>query len=284
MTVTKEFWILVDQGLCNRFRVFLSAIGFCELTKRHLVICWPLRINTGITERIQRILSFQPDPARFQACISDLWQHQYREASLSDWKQMLKRPEATRSTFPPDAKCDANLVYLETIHAFFHILPHSPKEYVTTLQLIPELSDRVRRFSDIKKGHWPLIGIHIRSNCAHPNTITHSPLSWFEKRIEEMQGKYPNALFYLSCDSAFVSTSLLHSFPGLIYEHCRPPAYNSRAGIQKALVDLYILAKMDYILGSYYSSFSSLACYLQGEVGYEDSKVQIGTLPQSVEI
>jgi len=83
-------------------------------------------------------------------------------------------------------------------------------------------------------------------------------------RIQQLRATYPDARFFLSCDSADVSRRLHEQFPGAIGELCTAPGYNTLEGIRKGLIDLYLLARTDYILGSHYSSFSEMAARLHG--------------------
>ena len=270
----KQFWIQTCEGLCNRFRVLLSAIGFCEMTNRELVICWPLSKGGKL-----RPLVTGESHKRFQAGLSDLWVHPYREVGRKEWKKMCRKPSSVEASVPPDPGSDAPILYLNTYEHFFHNLPHTPRQYASRLELIPELHDRVERFSGAYFTGTPQIGIHIRHHKAHEFTTTHSPVSWFVGRMGELQALYPQAGFFLSTDSSDLSERFSKRFPGLMREQCTPPGFNTREGIQKGLVDLYLLARTDYILGSYFSSFSEMALWLQGEKGYEDAQRRVGSLP-----
>ena len=50
----------VSHGLCNRLRVLLSSIAYCELTGRRLLVYWPRT-------------------RRYRFALSSLWRHPYRE-------------------------------------------------------------------------------------------------------------------------------------------------------------------------------------------------------------
>jgi hypothetical protein len=264
-TARKQFWVYADGGLCNRLRVLLSGIGFSELTGRELVVCWP--VHGPETDR------------SFQAALSDLWMHSYREVDMPQFFSMPAHPGAVEASLPPDPQSSARALYTQSCYSYFEILPLRPRDYLTRLRLAPLLEDRVKEFTERYLLASSRFGVHIRTNRAHEQTIRHSPVSWFERRMAELHEQYPEALFYLSCDSDEVSAALHHRFPGQIRELCTPPGYNTREGIQKGVMDLYLLAQTDYILGSYYSSFSDMAFWMQGEKGYEDSQKRLGSFP-----
>jgi hypothetical protein len=50
--------------------------------------------------------------------------------------------------------------------------------------------------------------------------------------------------------------------------------FNSAAGVQHAVCDLYLLASTNYILGSEQSSFSQMAGFLAPHEGYETALVR----------
>jgi hypothetical protein len=265
LTSRKQFWIFVREGLCNRLRVLLSAIGFSEMTGRKLRVCWPV---------------WGQDAQRpFEAALSDLWIHPYREVSIADWYTMHGHPGAVEASFPPDPGSTARVLYLETLLSFFEGLPEGPAGYLSRLRLVPALEDRVERFAAAHFDARPCFGVHVRSHKAHRQTSEHSPADWFERRMEELGRQYPAARFFLSCDSGEVSARFHRRFGDRVCELCTPPGYNTVDGIQKGVVDLYLLARTDYILGSHYSSFSEMASWMQGEKGFETALARVGALP-----
>jgi hypothetical protein len=267
-----EFWIHVVAGLCNRLRVLLSAIGYAEMTGRELVICWP-------TSRGGRLWSWLTGQShrRFPAGLSDLWSHPYREVSSAEWSRMVNRPDSECFDPQSDEQADAPpILYLETFSSFFGLLPESPLHYTQRLSMIPELAGLVEQFASEWLDGQPTVGVHIRHHESHPTTREHSPARWFEERMSKILHDRPDTHFYLSTDSSEVSDRLHERFGGALRERSRPPGYNSLEGIQKGVMDLYLLARTDHILGSYFSSFSDMARLLQGERGYEDAKRRIG--------
>jgi len=48
-------------------------------------------------------------------------------------------------------------------------------------------------------------------------------------------------------------------------------AYNQGDGVREAVCDLYLLSLCNYIVGSYWSSFSDMAFWMRGESAFETS-------------
>ncbi len=281
----REFWLEVDQGLCNRMRTLLCAIGFCEMTERRLVICWPTTPSLPFREKLHRFVTKRPHPRTFDASLSDLWDLPYREVTQAEFQAQTTREDSAAITLPPeqhipDPAMPARVVYLRTIAWFDRGLPMHPSKYSDRLRLTPMLKGRLDDYlRNELRGGSPLIGVHIRSNLAHQKTANTSPPEWFENRMAELLKQYPRAAFYLSADSSEVSKRIHRRFPGIVRELCQPPGYNSREGIQKGLLDLHILAATQYIVGSYYSSFSDMAVLLQDYKGWETAVERCGKLP-----
>ncbi len=269
----REFWLRPKLGLSNRLRALLSAIGFCELAGRELVVTWPL------TQRPRRWPLRRVNPMlRFGARLSDLWTPSFRVASEHDWQAMLADPASEESALPPTADSDARVTYLETYYAFFEVLPHPPAHYLPRLPLIPRLARRLEEQSRRLLDGRPNIGVHMRTTAVHRKTAEASPVEWFVDRIDALSREHPGASFFLSCDSAETSREMQRWFPGLVREQSRPPGYNTRRGIQKGLLDLLLLARCDHIVGSYWSSLSEMAYHLQARKSYEDG---LGSTPSS---
>lgn len=106
------------------------------------------------------------------------------------------------------------------------------------------------------------IGVHIRrTDCA--NSIKFSPTALFIDKINEEIQKNPNANFYLATDDHNEEMIIKKTFgEKIITYQKRSLDRNNPNGIIDAMVDLINLSHCQYILGSYYSSFSEIAAYI----------------------
>lgn len=268
-----EFWIRPTGGLCNRLRVLASAIGYCEMTGRELLVTWPL------TKRPRRWPLRRVNPAhRFGARVTDLWIPCFRIATDMEWQAMRSDSRSEPAGLPPDPERTATFQFLETYYAFFEILPNCPSYYIARLQLVPHLRRRFDALRNRLLNGEPNIGVHVRTIGAHHKTAEASPLGWFVDRMAEIANQQPGVRFFVSCDSRTASRELRRRFGPRVSEQTRPTGYNTRRGIQKGLIDLLLLAECDHILGSYWSSFSELAYHLQPAKSYEDA---VGGVPVS---
>jgi hypothetical protein len=71
----------------------------------------------------------------------------------------------------------------------------------------------------------------------------------------------PVILFFISCDVPEVAAQIVSAVPGAVTQTDKGE-YNSVAGVQASVADLYLLAGSAYLVGPYYSSFIELASYL----------------------
>ena len=73
---------------------------------------------------------------------------------------------------------------------------------------------------------------------------------------EELE-KCPNMMFFVSTDDIEIKKQLLENFRGnCIINNMDKTSRNTKKGMEDAVIDLYMLASTNKILGSYYSSYS----------------------------
>lgn len=266
-----ELFLKVEGGLCNRMRTLISAIGYCKKTERTLKVCWP------VSKKFHKFRRMPPE-WRFEARLEDLWDFSVEIISDREWKEASNAYPGNLITLPPpDDSLDSPLL-LHTCHAFYESSSRSPNELAHTLLPVAAVAARIEKFENANPSDLR-IAVHIRTNAVHEKSAESSPLSWFEDRISQLRTLYPSAIFFLVADSPTVFERFRSIFGDSIVEQCKPPGYNTRRALQKALADLYIMGKSDYIVGTYFSSFSYMASTLQGDRGYEDSKMSWGNLP-----
>ena len=135
-------------------------------------------------------------------------------------------------------------------------------KYFKILKLIPNLELIVNEFS--KQFNEKTISVHIRS-WNRKNEGSRSILHNIKDFINIMN-KYPNNNFYLSSDSQKVLNHLKDIFKERLLIYPRKTSLdNSRdfpEGIKEDLIELYLLSKNKFIIGSHFSTFTEVAWWL----------------------
>lgn len=235
-----------DSGLGNRVRVVLGAKVLAEHEDRLLLYVWPTGplFGPAFTDlwdfrggmRISRSLS---------RAMAPIWPYENEDLTKPSRVRVRQIRTGSELRLPPGLR--------------------SWREEFRDMTPSPEISDRVRRFSEAHlKGH-PYVGVQIRSHqVSHQKTKEASPVSWFERRMTEIASRQPGTVFFVSSDVPEVLSRLQGEVPN-VYGLTDKGGYNTTEGVKSAVVDLYLLAGSGYLLGSHFSSFLHLAEYLSGE-------------------
>ncbi|KAA9036389.1 hypothetical protein FW778_19370 [Ginsengibacter hankyongi] len=116
--------------------------------------------------------------------------------------------------------------------------------------------------SQVKKFTKTTIGVHIR-RTDNIESIKKSTTKLFINALADILEKDSNQLFYLATDDLEVENLLRKRFEKyIITQENKDFRRGTKKGIQDALVDLYTLSRTKKIIGSYYSSFSWTASFL----------------------
>ena len=136
-------------------------------------------------------------------------------------------------------------------------------KYFKILKLNKKLEQEVNTFS--KKFNDKTISIHIRSWNRNGEGERRKGLFKLNKYIEIMN-KYPNYNFYLSSDSSKVIEELKNKYQERLIIYPRKTSLdNSRdfpEGVEEDLIELYLLSKNNFIIGSHFSTFTEVAWWL----------------------
>ena len=137
----------------------------------------------------------------------------------------------------------------------------------TCYSVIPDIDFSIFRISDkLRKSihldlSVPPIGIHIR-RTDNKQSIQFSPTSLFLEKIKEELALNPKQKFFLATDDKEEENLIKKKYPQNILTYTkRSLDRNTPEAIEDAVIDLYILSNCKYILGCYYSSFSSIAAF-----------------------
>lgn len=141
-------------------------------------------------------------------------------------------------------------VYLSTCWGFL------PECHFTEFRPIDLLQEQVDAMK-IKLGN-NYIAVHIRRGD-HKVASRYSPLSFFLTHIASQIKIRPSAKIFVASDDANIKTTLSQKFGSRVVFRSATLLRNSITGMQDALIDLYLLAGSDVIIGSFDSTFSSVA-------------------------
>ena len=104
---------------------------------------------------------------------------------------------------------------------------------------------------------------------SHAKTIESSPVEWFANRMRQIRADHPDVPFFLSCDTPEAQEQLAGEFDGCVFLTDKG-GYNTVKGVRSGLVDLYLLASSQHLIGASFSSFVEMAVFLcDGVVPFE---------------
>lgn len=260
-------------GLGNRIRSLDAALRLCQQSQTPLRVFWFRNWE-------------------MPCCFYDLWQHN-TDTDIIDahaWRHFLyDRPRketlwipkiwqncAFRSTiyenqvpqlmqlkfdFHAWLKTTDGTCYMASYDAFLGQDQPSPLlENFTPSATVQQYIDDIKpRFSS------RMVGIHIR-RTDNRRAIETSPTHLFDQRIEQILAQHPDTRFFLATDSMLERNRMRQRFGDhRIITPPHHPARKNTTDTQQALAEMYLLAACDYVIGSYWSSFSKVAAQLGGK-------------------
>lgn len=139
---------------------------------------------------------------------------------------------------------------------------YEPQDVAECFRPLPKFLKRVEetaaQFSE------NTLGVHIR-RTDNRESILHSPLRAFRKRIERFLDEEEDGKVFLCTDDGEVKSYLQKLFGPRILFRRNVLSRSSLTGMEEAVVDLWSLARTGRVVGSYYSSFSNTAAELGGQ-------------------
>ena len=226
-----------DKGLNCRFDQLFRSLELKGVTLKEaswtdkLIFDRPRRKNFHLPRLFQRVL--------FDDCIyeHEATQRFYRKFDFLSWAQ-------------------GKNVYIASC-VYFH--PQTARPLFRIFQPIEKIQEQIKAFTD--SFSRPTMGIHIRrtDNIA---SISQSPTELFIEKMREEIGKDEDCQFYVATDSEEEKKRLKDIFGERILTLPRAADRNSIAGMQDALVELYVLSHTRKIMGSMQSSYSETAAQI----------------------
>lgn len=264
-------YLIPTGGLCNRLRTIASAISLANELGQQLKIFWvkddglncqfqdlfePIKIeNVQLKERnrkpvLHRVYRSNRPFLKVVCYFIDVLKKVYFDAELHNKEpiEAFKKKDFHAGKF--------KRIVIETQHRFY---PYDGlKKYFCPVMLLQKrIESQVSRF-----GKFP-VGVHLRRTDLPQQNM--SPTSVFVSEMENIILKNNGVKFYVASDSREDKELLKRKFNERILTSFEDVSRNSRSGMQDAVVDLFCLSRCNMVLGTYYSSFSSVAaCDLGG--------------------
>ncbi len=230
-----------NAGLGNRIRFTLSAELLARHSGRKFEYVWQVS-------------------EAFNGAMTDLWEYPESCVDLQRSKEIWPTvPRGDEKTDYFREKIDEDVWHIHSAQEL--PLPDgSPKWEDRFRQLvpIPEIASRIEAWK--RKVPDSYVGVQIRAHpgLTHAKTLEASPVEWYIRRMREVQERSPGQAFFVSCDVAEVQDSVIAAVPNC-FALSDKGAYNSRDALQSSVVDLYLLAGAQGLLGPYWSSFVDMA-------------------------
>ena len=149
-------------------------------------------------------------------------------------------------------------VIIDTCYDFFSQIDEF--NYYNNFKPITEIQKKINELSN--QFNKNIIGVHIR-RTDNKQAIEKSRDELFLKKLQNIIDKNSQVQFYLSTDDLSTERLFKSNFGDhIISLENKILNRNSIQGMQDAVVDLYSLANTNYIIGSWWSSFSIIAANL----------------------
>ncbi|MDO4901460.1 hypothetical protein [Actinomyces sp.] len=236
------------DGLGNRVRALLSAKALAEREERALFYVWSTDRYFGpAMDELWQFDAGHRVPRWISRAAAPIHRFYGPGPTSITARMRAERLWQIRSGGQPVTWDDAMRPWTEDFRA---LVP------------VAEIAERVNRVFDDSLRGQRYVGVQVRSHTvSHAKTLESSPVDWFEQRMRAVREQYPDALFYLSCDTAEAQARIMNSFDGCVALTDKG-GYNTTEGVRSAIVDLYLLASAQYFIAPSYSSFPEMAIHL----------------------
>jgi len=260
--------LVPEGGLCNRMYAITSAVAFAR--KHHLLLKVIWFKDRGMGAGFYDLFDFSPTvenveiidagfvdffkyakPIKSNFFLPKLYQKQKFDAVYFGNKEQVPVEEWYFSN--PDA---------HDFYLFHYQKFYGNNEFLNLLLPVRSIQKRIDEQTNLLSPHT--IGVHIRrADLAH-FIEPQSPLSAFIEKMKQEIAANPETDFYVASDSPEEKKKLTDTFGNRIITVENNLKRNTKEGIIDALIELHTLASTKKILGSYYSSYSTLASEIKG--------------------
>ncbi len=261
-------YIKVQNGLANRLRTINSFLTLSKKTKRPLYICWqpgPGFSDEKFTDLFEEISE-----------LSFISEEEYIEVSLQIFNIDLEVTKTINSLQYNYARKKEDIVKLifnspisyEGDSCLEYMFP-SDFQYENTLykslKPVPEIMSKIREIEANFDNNT--IGLHIRKGDASRcpwRKFTSQTIEEFCDLLDSYDAKHS---FFLSTDCRKTQDEIINKYKDRFKIYYNPDKrfaestdmYSSKPYQSDAVIDLFLLSRNDRVIGSKFSSFSTLA-------------------------
>lgn len=254
--VTLEHLVLIPQGqLANRMRAIASAKRVSQMAGARCSVVWNWPDYQAL---------FQPD--------SSIELLPSLPEELADRYHAMRTSTNTRGgsrRIPLDGPAG---IILESCHCFGASSDGKPMDEAGLIPWLPrpseQVRDRVATFRADNMTPGPVAGLHMR-RTDHGPARARSP-DWLFTRVARAARRNGEGI-YLATDDPKTEARMRARFSGEVVSYPKrldrqrvPEAIPGPAELADDYVDLLLLSSCDYVLGSWGSSYSSLAMAMNG--------------------
>lgn len=260
-----ELTIVPIGGLANRMRIIMSILYLSASSQDSIPICIVWRSNKECRAWFEELfLPIKQDNIVFShgsyadevSSRNNLW----LPTLLRIGRYTIWKDDISPSVFPVEKFLEREgKVHLSTCHALCDYNQESVKEIFRPRQ---NIMGKVESFTENFSAHT--LGVHIR-RTDNKQSIMHSPLSEFEKRIDTYMEEFADAKIFLCSDEKRVKDFFRQRYGDRLLTRQAVLSRNSLEGMQDAVADLWCLSRTQTVIGSYYSSFSDTATEIGGQ-------------------
>jgi hypothetical protein len=222
-------YLHVLAGFGNRLRALVSGICLAEDLKKKLVILWKPNSTCKIS---------------FPECFD------VKSLPYSYNQTMQTENFANIKTYDIENYKENTTITIESYYPFYKAYTSRWYEHLRSIRFNKSFND-----DPLKEN---VIGIHIR-RTDHLDSIKHYPNQYFIEKIKSELEKDSTVQFYLATDCEETKEIILKNFKDRIITNKFLLNRNSKNGMIHALTDFLKLSQCSKVIGSTYSSYSTMA-------------------------
>ena len=260
-SVSSQLLVVPCCGLCNRLQAIICGQLLAEDTGRELFINWEAQgvdcgscfedlfsTSFGRLEQIPANASIYSSIQRHIGCATDRYLGVLTSSPKENFNDLKKDKALTMAIF--------------TCHQFLKYF-HDKRFPVRLRALIdgvcPAIKDKVAGYQAIYFT-GSTIGIHIRRK----DWRSQKAMEYYFKNMDKLSKKNKGSSFFVCSDDAESLQAMRERYGNVHYYPTRSLHRGSPEAIEDALIELLLLSKTIFLLGTPGSSFSSMAQVIGG--------------------